>query len=1085
MSVVKRETLFGFIIFITGCSCLSSGVNLYALINMDGVEGSIQFSQETENSSVSIEVNLRSFKSEPVNYTWAIMTNLISYSERDRCNKRGIGAKVYDFTSKHGHLTVESSFPEKSITFQEDAITLFGPNSIWEKSILLEGTTVVCGNILSVDSVRVAEAVFTSPIAGSVLFRQLHFNSDAVPVTRITTDLFHIGSATPTSSNNDWKILATDILDSKSEDRHAGFCNHLTTLYDPDNVEDGNCSSTNHAHCKRGELTKKHGQVPVGAKRSRYSRRVTIDTNLPLPDLEGPRFLYVAIYNPSTKNQVLSCAKITPILPKETRTQFGTEGVKGYIGFKQQSPLDPTQVTVNLTNLQNTGIFYHVHLYPIQPRRSADDKICSSADDHFNPFGISKANSPSAANGTYDQYEVGDLSGKYGVLSGNNFVAEYIDPYITLFGTYSIVGRSVVIHKQDSSRWICSNIEYPRPVVTAIATFYYPFAGRVIFRQDAKNSIDDTTVFVESLIYVDNTKNNSHNHQWYVHTYKPTKDSLDWQNRCFSTGPAFNSYKVNENDDGYKDCRIDNPFRCATGDITRKFGRVSIASSPDKVNITRRFYTDINLPLSGPLGIIGRSLVIQDDLAPDFRGPRMGCANIQIKYPSRAQTKEWHVSGTPSQITGQLVFEQDTEYDYTITNLKLRGLNGIASGYHIHEVPVPVELSYPCTNDAVYGHFNPFKVDKKMSPASGTGTSDQYEVGDLSGKYGTLEDADSIMIEDVDLNLPLQGPNSIIGRSTVLHKKEKDERWICGDVQPFVKENARRIQAVASFHHPKGFAYGYIRLGQLEYSDGSLSDTTIEISLRYPGKNNKNITNGHSWGVNVNLVGEDQAVKAPLARCMAGGYRWNPYRVTSDSNNYVNMCTSRSPLNCEMGDLSGRLGPITVGGQRMVFTDSNLPLAGNYSVMKKSIVISEKNGDNLRFSCANIEPDNDIVQKIQIKKIGKGSGHTFIEKVREVLSVPEWMMHLDSGETKDYETCMHFTIYFRGPDAGRLQQDLDSLLNSGYVSRRYATAPGDPPIPRVKFPYQLCTTALDYLNNGNQWSFTLYTLIPSLFLMLV
>lgn len=102
-----------------------------------------------------------------------------------------------------------------------------------------------------------------------------------------------------------------------------------------------------------------------------------------------------------------------------------------------------------------------------------------------------------------------------------------------------------------------------------------------------------------------------------------------------------------------------------------------------------------------------------------------------------------------------------------------------------------------------------------------------------------------------------------------------------------------------------------------------------------------------------------------------------------------------------MGDISGRQGYIDVGGPRKVFTDSNLPLAGNYTgkvqeentddesfsycvsdlfcyvmftVMKKSIVIFEKNGNNLRFACANILPDNDITQKVQIKKLNRISG---------------------------------------------------------------------------------------------------------------
>ena len=37
-------------------------------------------------------------------------------------------------------------------------------------------------------------------------------------------------------------------------------------------------------------------------------------------------------------------------------------------------------------------------------------------------------------------------------------------------------------------------------------------------------------------------------------------------------------------------------------------------------------------------------------------------------------------------------------------------MRGVASGFHIHEIPVQPMLEFPCTGDAVGGHFNPWKV---------------------------------------------------------------------------------------------------------------------------------------------------------------------------------------------------------------------------------------------------------------------------------------------------------------------------------------------------------------------------------------
>lgn len=49
----------------------------------------------------------------------------------------------------------------------------------------------------------------------------------------------------------------------------------------------------------------------------------------------------------------------------------------------------------------------------------------------------------------------------------------YEDWYLPLFGEYSVVGRSIVIHNNDESgsRWVCANIGYPGPVTTAVARF--------------------------------------------------------------------------------------------------------------------------------------------------------------------------------------------------------------------------------------------------------------------------------------------------------------------------------------------------------------------------------------------------------------------------------------------------------------------------------------------------------------------------------------------------------------------------------------------------------------------------------------
>ena len=66
--------------------------------------------------------------------------------------------------------------------------------------------------------------------------------------------------------------------------------------------------------------------------------------------------------------------------------------------------------------------------------------------------------------GTVDQYEIGDMSGKYGNIGSNTALsAVYTDYNMPLFGLNSVLFRSVVIHYNNGSRWVCSNVNPKDP----------------------------------------------------------------------------------------------------------------------------------------------------------------------------------------------------------------------------------------------------------------------------------------------------------------------------------------------------------------------------------------------------------------------------------------------------------------------------------------------------------------------------------------------------------------------------------------------------------------------------------------------
>lgn len=108
-------------------------------------------------------------------------------------------------------------------------------------------------------------------------------------------------------------------------------------------------------------------------------------------------------------------------------------------------------------------------------------------------------------------------------------------------------------HSGIEEPWLCeilvpvahvkSNIKLP--MVTAEVIFQYPVAGRIVFRQLANQEYSDTIIIVESLLYSDGSvEADSFHHNWTINEMPPTKDYYSWENRCYSSGPVFNPFKV-------------------------------------------------------------------------------------------------------------------------------------------------------------------------------------------------------------------------------------------------------------------------------------------------------------------------------------------------------------------------------------------------------------------------------------------------------------------------------------------------------------------------------------------------------------
>uniref|UniRef100_A0A3P8S8V0 Superoxide dismutase copper/zinc binding domain-containing protein n=1 Tax=Amphiprion percula TaxID=161767 RepID=A0A3P8S8V0_AMPPE len=123
----------------------------------------------------------------------------------------------------------------------------------------------------------------------------------------------------------------------------------------------------------------------------------------------------------------------------------------------------------------------------------------------------------------------------------------------------------------------------------------------------------------------------------------------------------------------------------------------------------------------------------------------------------------------PEMSDGQVQFSQAIPQGPTTINVSLTNLGSIAGGYHVHILPLKPGSVEPCSNANIQGHYNPLRWNLSNSPAPGNGTVDQYEIGDISGKFGLLTNQNNFDAVYLDPNMPMTGPYSIVRRSIVVH----------------------------------------------------------------------------------------------------------------------------------------------------------------------------------------------------------------------------------------------------------------------------------------------------------------------------
>jgi len=907
-----------------------------ATFNFNDAYGTIEFEQASPTDNTTIRVNLSNLPG-TLNY------HVHLYPVYEACTSGNLGGhwnptgvvynpptvvcnpadfstcEVGDLSGKFGTLS-GGTFANN---YSDPTLTLFGEFSIVGRSINIHwnSTWLACATIKEVvTTVKELHVSFGGSVGGYVKFWQ-----DLNDPTADTS--IYIRLTSTNSFSGALQVDTTPVINRLT-------CANVGAIWNPTGASIGPCLlqttyAGKQANCEVGNLAARLGPINIPGQ------YFFTQTSVPLSGINSIARHTLSILNTSLIPQDCSpIGKYVEAVFRGNGVVSTTTSPMGYISFFQPSIYETTDITVNLFGLQyqgTTGNGYHIHKFP--PTDSCSTTLVGGVGGHFDPFGAG-VSLPYVCNpATPDLCEVGDLSGKHGKLTTVNVSTSYQDDYVDLFGTNSIVGRSVVIHHASddatpSVPWICVPIGYPKPSKTVTTTYFGigDVWGTVIYNQPASESIAETSVYV-TLWYGQGIATSNHN--WHIHVNSVYGD-------CSSVGGHYNPRNVIVS---LCASSTDKAMYCELGDLAGKLGQLSIgpASAP-----TRFFFTDSNLPLSGANTIGFRSTVVHASGTTTM----LSCASN-----GKQVVADFGLSGSVSGgVTGRVEFLQASPMDSVAVDVHLQGLTNIdppGNGYHVHLFPLPTSPNTPsCSNADIAGHWNPTMIDTTPGTYNcNPGNPGGCEIGDLAGRNGFL-DTTNVSLLYADQAITLFGSWSIVDRSIVIHQstavtsQASGARYACATISP-IRYGGPLKTVYVPFRAAMGDVAGLIQLSQLMNYPGS--ETSLLLNLNY-NDTAASPTMGHNWHIHVNPVtGID---------CLTTGGHFNPWLVD------LSLCpTSQNKArDCEVGDLAGKHGQLDLqsSSTRYKFTDSQLPLSGSNSIDSRAITIHVENGGAARLACANI-----------------------------------------------------------------------------------------------------------------------------------
>ncbi|KPM05283.1 hypothetical protein QR98_0037440 [Sarcoptes scabiei] len=304
------------------------------------------------------------------------------------------------------------------------------------------------------------------------------------------------------------------------------------------------------------------------------------------------------------------------------------------------------------------------------------------------------------------------------------------------------------------------------------------------------------------------------------------------------------------------------------------------------------------------------------------------CASI-LQISSRKVVAKFN----ENHLVGQVMFSQESPIDPTLVDIELN-TNKFAYSYGIDELPsiarsVEAHKICPNINNII---FNPTNISPFSVPIEGLGTSDQYAIGDLSGKYGTLMQKSDEKISTVDFNLPLFGTNSVVGRALVFYAPN-GTTIACSNLEMTETE---MVVTFATFDKPVQ--------GQIIFKqplNKCNEDTSIYFEISRSGEN-ETTSHNHEWSIHRNPIFTDN--NWSTSECVKTDEIFNPFNKTIDLI-YQRDCSTENVFGCVVGDLHRKLSPIEIvpykvnpngdiNLKKFYFIDTYLPLCGPNSVVE-------------------------------------------------------------------------------------------------------------------------------------------------------